>query len=105
MRVLPEGPVLFDTSAYIRQIHEKAYPGLVQDAKLFQRTVLSAVVAAELYAGTRSAEDRRALDDLCGAHRALGKLSCLAQDTWLQAGRCSVDAPDSAESFAYRSLS
>jgi predicted nucleic acid-binding protein len=86
MRPLPGGPVLFDTSAYIRQIRENAYPWLAQDVKLFRRTVLSAVVAAELYAGTQSVEDKRALDDLCGAHRALGKLSCPAQDTWLQAG-------------------
>jgi len=83
---IPEGPVLFDTTAYIRQIREQAYPWLAQDRKLFQRTLLSVVVASELYAGTRSVEDKRALDGLCGAHRALGNLSCPGEDLWLQAG-------------------
>jgi predicted nucleic acid-binding protein len=83
---IPGGPVLFDTSAYIRQIREQAYPWVSQDRKLFQRTVLSVVVACELYAGARSVEDKRALDGLCGAHRALGNLSCPGEDLWLQAG-------------------
>ncbi len=86
MKAIPGGPVLFDTSAYIRQVRERAYPWLAHDRKLFQRTILSAVVAAELYAGTRNSDDKVALDGLCGAHRALGKLSYPAQDSWLQAG-------------------
>jgi predicted nucleic acid-binding protein len=83
---IPVGPVLFDSSAYIRQIRQQAYPWLSQDRKLFQRTVLSVVVASELYAGTRSAEDKRALDGLCDAHGALGNLSCPGEELWLQAG-------------------
>jgi predicted nucleic acid-binding protein len=86
VNAIPGGPVLFDTSAYIRQIREQAYPWLARDRKLFQRSVLSVVVASELYAGTRSVEDKRALDGLCGAHRALGNLSCPGEDLWLQAG-------------------
>jgi hypothetical protein len=31
-------------------------------------------------------EDKHALDGLCGAHRALGNLSCPGEDLWLQAG-------------------
>jgi predicted nucleic acid-binding protein len=83
---ISEGPVLFDSSAYIRQIREQTYPWLSQDRKLFKRTVLSVVVASELYAGTRSVEDKRALDGLCDAHRALGNLSCPGEDLWRQAG-------------------
>jgi predicted nucleic acid-binding protein len=86
MKAIPGGLVLFDTSAYIRLVRQEAYPWLAQDRKLFQRTVLSAVVAAELYAGSRSPGDKVALDALCGAHLALGKLSYPAQDSWLQAG-------------------
>jgi hypothetical protein len=39
-----------------------------EDARVFQRTILTAVVAAGLYAGTRSQQDKRALDELCQAY-------------------------------------
>src|SRR5256886_11119795 len=46
-----------------------------EDARIFQRTILTAVVAAELYAGTHDHREKRALDELCKAHRALGHFS------------------------------
>src|SRR5438874_2401557 len=87
MRVIPRGKVLFDTSAYIRFIREGSYRWLENDEKLFQRTILTAVVAAELYAGSRSPEEKLRLDRLCLAHQALGSLSSPQLRSWLQAGQ------------------
>jgi len=39
-------------SIYIRFSRGEKYSWLGEDARLFQRTILTAVVAAELYAGT-----------------------------------------------------
>lgn len=86
MSRIPLGPVLFDSSAYIRFFREGAYPWLASDGELFQRTILSAVVAAELYAGTRSPEEKVQLDRLCLAHEALGNFSSPIRESWLQAG-------------------
>lgn len=86
MILLPAGPLLFDTGIYIRFIRGENYFWLGEDARLFQRTILTAVVAAELYAGTRSSKEKRALDDLCQAHRALGHFSAPAITTWVDTG-------------------
>jgi predicted nucleic acid-binding protein len=53
---------------------------------VFQRTILTAVVAAELYAGTRNKREKRALDELCQAHRALGHFSAPSAATWIDTG-------------------
>jgi hypothetical protein len=71
MSSLPTGLLLFDTGIYIRFSRGEKYPWLGEDARIFQRTILTAVVAAELYAGTHSQQEKRALDELCQAHRAL----------------------------------
>jgi predicted nucleic acid-binding protein len=86
MSALPAGPLLFDTGMYIRFIRGEAYLWLGEDARVFQRTILTAVVAAELYAGTRSRREKRALDELCRAHRALGHLSTPSLATWVDTG-------------------
>ena len=54
MSSLPAGLLLFDTGIYIRFSRGEKYLWLGEDARIFQRTVLTAVVAAELYAGTHS---------------------------------------------------
>jgi predicted nucleic acid-binding protein len=83
MSSLPAGRLLFDTGIYIRFSRGEKYPWLGEDARTFQRTILTAVVAAELYAGTRSQQEKRALDDLCQAHRALGHFSSPPGSAWV----------------------
>src|SRR5215469_15565567 len=83
---LPAGPLLFDTGIYIRFSRGESYVWLSEDARVFQRTILTAVVAAELYAGTRNQREKRALDELCQAHRALGHFSSPSVATWIDTG-------------------
>ncbi len=83
---LPPGSLLFDTSVYIRYIREGAFEWLAEDGKIVQRSILTVVVAAELYAGARDAEEKQQLDALCQWHSALGTLTCPGVDSWLQAG-------------------
>jgi hypothetical protein len=54
MSSLPTGLLLFDTGIYIRFSRGEKYPWLGEDARIFQRAILTAVVAAELYAGAHS---------------------------------------------------
>jgi predicted nucleic acid-binding protein len=82
----PSGLLLFDTCAYIRNIRFGSYAWLTDDDALFLRTVLTVVVAAELYAGARSSEDKKDLDTVCRRHQMLGMLSCPPSDTWVLAG-------------------
>lgn len=86
MTVLPSGPLLFGIGIYIRFSRGEDYHWLGQNARIFQRTILTAVVAAELYAGTRDHREKRALDELCRAHHALGHLSAPSATTWVDAG-------------------
>jgi len=86
MSELPVGPLLFDTGIYIRFSRGERYPWLGKDARVFQRTVLTAVVAAELYAGIRDHREKRVVDELCRAHSALGNFSSPQAAEWIQAG-------------------
>jgi predicted nucleic acid-binding protein len=86
MTPLPAGPLLFDTGIYIRFSRGGGYAWLGEDAGIFQRTILTAVVAAELYAGTQDHREKRALDELCRAHRSLGHLSSPPATAWIEAG-------------------
>jgi len=83
---LPEGPLLFDTGIYIRFSRGEDYRWLGGDARIFQRTILTAVVAAELYAGTRDQREKRALDELCRSHHALGHFSSPPAKAWIDTG-------------------
>ena len=83
---LPTGPLMFDTGIYIRFSRGENYLWLGEDARVFQRTILTAVVAAELYAGTHSHREKRALDELCQAHRALGRFSSPSAASWVDTG-------------------
>jgi predicted nucleic acid-binding protein len=86
MSSLPNGLLLFDTGIYIRFSRGEKYLWLSEDARIFQRTIFTAVVAAELYAGTRSQPEKRALDKLCQAHHALGHFSSPPGSAWIDAG-------------------
>jgi len=83
---LPTGPLLFDTGIYIRFSRGEDYPWLGEDPQVFQRTILTAVVAAELYAGTRDHREKRTLDELCCAHHALGHFSSPPAAAWIDTG-------------------
>jgi predicted nucleic acid-binding protein len=83
---LPPGPLLFDTGIYIRFSRGDNYLWLREDALVFQRTILTAVVAAELYAGTHNHREKRALDELCQAHSALGHFSSPSAAAWIDTG-------------------
>ena len=82
----PSGRLLFDTSVYIRYFRDGTPAWVAEDRATVQRSILTVVVAAELYAGTRDAEDKRRLDLLCHWHRALGTLSHPDETSWLDAG-------------------
>jgi predicted nucleic acid-binding protein len=86
MTKLPAGPLLFDTGIYIRFSRGEGYLWLGEDAGVFQRTVLTAVVAAELYAGTHDYREKRVLDELCRAHLALGHFSSPPAAAWVETG-------------------
>jgi predicted nucleic acid-binding protein len=86
MSPLPAGPLLFDAGIYIRFSRGEGYAWLGQDARVFQRTILTAVVAAELYAGTHDHREKRTLDELCRAHHSLGHLASPPATTWVEAG-------------------
>jgi predicted nucleic acid-binding protein len=86
MNSLPAGPLLFDTGIYIRFSRGEDYLWLGEDARVFQRTILTAVVAAELYAGTHDQREKRALDELCRAHSSLGHFSSPSAVAWIDAG-------------------
>ncbi len=83
---LPAGPLLFDTGIYIRFSRGEKYLWLGDDVKVFQRTVLTAVVAGELYAGAHDRQEKRALDELCRAHDALGHFSSPPAAAWIDTG-------------------
>jgi predicted nucleic acid-binding protein len=86
MSSLPAGPLIFDTGIYIRFSRGERYFWPGEDVRVFQRTILTAVVAAELYAGTRNLREKRALDELCQAHRALGHFSSPPAEAWIETG-------------------
>jgi predicted nucleic acid-binding protein len=85
MSLLPSGLLLFDTGVYIRLSRGEGYAWL-GEAGVFQRTILTAVVAAELYAGTHDHREKRAMDELCRAHRSLGHFSSPPATAWIETG-------------------
>jgi predicted nucleic acid-binding protein len=83
---VPRGRPLLDTSVYIRHARDSSHPW-IENPDIIQRSILTVVVAAELYAGARNPEDKRDLDALCRWHRALGSLSSPDSGAWLDAGQ------------------
>jgi predicted nucleic acid-binding protein len=86
MSSLPAGLLLFDTGIYIRFSRGEDYRWLGEDDRVFQRTILTTVVAAELYAGTRDRREKQVLDELCRAHGALGHFSSPPALVWVDTG-------------------
>jgi predicted nucleic acid-binding protein len=86
MKAVPAGPLLFDTGIYIRSSRGEDYRWLVEDEQIFERTFLTAVVAGELYAGTRDRHEKKDLDGLCRAYDLLGHFISPAASAWLEAG-------------------
>jgi predicted nucleic acid-binding protein len=75
-----------DTGIYTRLSRGENYLWLGDDAQVFQRTILTPVVAAELYAGTDNHREKRALDELCQAYHALGHFSSPSTAAWIDTG-------------------
>ena len=80
-------PVVFDSSIYIPYLRGQAYVNLVEPTGRAARARLSAVVTAELYAGTRSARDKADLDAVVRAYSSLGFLLEVASEDWIRAGQ------------------
>lgn len=85
MATLPAGRLSFDTVIYIRFSRAEKYAWLNNEA-LFERTILTAVVAAELYAGANNKAEKQALDELCKMHRERGNFSSPSDRAWVQTG-------------------
>jgi len=77
---------LFDTSVYIAYIRRKEYAELVDRATESGRVVLSSVVAMELYAGARSAAEKRLLDQFVGSMKILSAYETPREDDWTRGG-------------------
>jgi predicted nucleic acid-binding protein len=81
-------PVLvFDTSIYIPYLRSEAYGALLDRAARSGRVRLSAVVLSELYAGTRSQQDKADLDTVSRSYGALGYLVTPSTEDWALAGQ------------------
>ena len=74
-----------DTTGFVHAIRQAHQPFL--DAVLRGQVWLSAVVACELYAGTRSAEEGRLLDRLLHGAAARDRLLVPSVEDWSAAGR------------------
>ncbi len=79
--------VLFDTSIYIPYLRGEAYTTLIEAAVRTGQVRLSIVVLAELYAGTRSAQDKADLDAVLRAYRSLGFLAVPTVEDWARTGQ------------------
>lgn len=77
---------LFDTSVLIPVIRGEAYEDLFYRALRSGRARMSAVVMQELYAGSRSARDKRDLDGIRDVFQSRGYLATPGSDEWVEAG-------------------
>jgi predicted nucleic acid-binding protein len=77
---------LFDTSVYIAYIRRKEYSELVERATEYGRVVLSSVVAMELYAGARSAAEKRLLDRFVESMKTLSAYETPRENDWARGG-------------------
>ena len=78
-------PVVFDTSVYIPYLRGEAYTALIERAVQAGRVRLSAVVLGELYAGTRSPQDKADLDVVTRVYKSLGFLVVPSVHDWVRA--------------------
>ena len=80
-------PNVPDTSALLEAIRRRErWPALLRALQSGQ-IWLSSVVLAELYAGTRSPEDRLILDRIAAAMRRVDRLLTPDDDDWTRAGQ------------------
>jgi predicted nucleic acid-binding protein len=78
-------PLVPDTTAFIAAIRQARRPFF--EAVLRGQVWLSTVVVCELYAGTRSQQEARLLDQLVHGAHARGRLLVPGPEDWVQAGR------------------
>ncbi len=79
--------LLFDTSVYIPYLRSEAYGALLERAARSGRVRVSSVVLSELYAGTRTAQDKADLDTVSRSYGALGYLTTPSAEDWALAGQ------------------
>ena len=80
-------PSVPDTSALLEAIRRpERWPALLRALQSGQ-ILLSSVALAELYAGTRSQDDRLILDRISAAMRRVDRLLTPDDDDWTRAGR------------------
>ena len=79
-------PVVFDTSVYIPYLRGEAYTAVIEHAVHAGRVRLSAVVLGELYAGTRSPQDKADLD-VARVYQSLGFVVAPSVSDWVRAGQ------------------
>lgn len=77
---------LFDTSVLIPMIRGEAYEDLFQRALRTGRARLSSVVMQELYAGARTAADKRNYDGINQAFVGRGYMITPTHDDWTLSG-------------------
>jgi predicted nucleic acid-binding protein len=82
----PTGLLVLDTNIYIHLIYGQDYGWLRADMRLFYRCHLTAVVAAELYAGTRSQEEKKMIDRWLNTYLKLDRFSAPPTNSWIEAG-------------------
>jgi len=79
--------VVFDTSVYVPYYRGEAYRNYVRREILRGRVRLCSVVLQELYAGTRSSQDKRDLDLVERAFYQRGYILTPIHQDWMIAGR------------------
>lgn len=80
-------PEVADTSAFIRFLRTGRGESILRRGISSERLWLSSVVAAELYAGTRSREEARVLDRIMEGFRRIDRVLDPTARDWVQAGR------------------
>jgi predicted nucleic acid-binding protein len=83
---MPPRDLLLDASVLIDALRGHQLPP-VRQHRPAGRLWLSSVALAEAYAGTRSADDRRRLDDFVQPLIADGRLIAPSHEDWVRAGR------------------
>jgi len=78
-------PLVVDTTGFVAAIRQASAPFF--EAVLSGRIWLSAIVACELYAGARSAQESRLLDRLVRGAIARERFLAPVGDDWIMAGR------------------
>jgi predicted nucleic acid-binding protein len=77
---------LFDTSVYIAYIRRREHSEMVDRFTESGRVVLSSVVAMELYAGARSATEKRLLDRFVASMKRMSAYEIPREDDWVRGG-------------------